>query len=657
MYCSYSFLLPPFPPMSSPSLSHAGSKAIFLKQPPAMAQEHLGSSSLFPFPTPDFGNTWVGLWVFTAFISSSVAESLILGNEGGAGVAWAAMSAFGLMNIAKTCVGAASTGWLRTVIGARSENTDVAVGLEVSSGQRGRGAMRVRRSYSERGPSGLSVDALFLNTRGKPTNLEHKTKWEEIYAFDMLITRGLVGLPIDKPQPVVKNTLPDFQAHVARRNIKKRSEDVDMAPDVYLYSVNPFYPPHDSWFQIPVLLLSLAKVGEGLVLWLLAGNIGIVTVIPWAYFFLVACIVETQEMIVARRPPVLDGKVDIIIGRFPSLIQHTESPQRSWVIIGAPRNPRKTIWWKAAWALGAVICTFVTGLTYLSLAQQTNEIVMLWLMFQALWLVGRMLVHHYAESPREAMAPRLLYKRSWETLSDTSRDRVVNLLVALSKYTTSVHPRLEDAYQDNVSTASELRRIIIETPTILNYPLSLQKELLQPSNHNNIQVDIEIHAVIGDPTLVSAVWLANVPGLTFENMYDTCILCLKLPSGNACRYATIPSVRFLSGVSVSEPPSFNEETSQPLDTLPQFLPKGQLRDTRSTWWYLIPAGKRRWLIVKHAVESPVLGKHSAELVSDERVTAILSRGHLLVSIAHVNDVKSALRNSRKARETLTGILS
>jgi hypothetical protein len=106
----------------------------------------------------------VELSTLTTFIGSSVAESLILGNEGGAGVAWAAMSAFGLMDIVETCVGAAILGWLRTVIGARSENTDVAVGLEVASSQRGRGAMKVRRSYGERGPSGLSVDAsVFLN--------------------------------------------------------------------------------------------------------------------------------------------------------------------------------------------------------------------------------------------------------------------------------------------------------------------------------------------------------------------------------------------------------------------------------------------------------------------------------------------------------------
>ena len=136
-----------------------------MAEPPSINNSHLGASSPLPFPIPNFGNAFVEISALTTFIGSSVAESLILGNEGGAGVAWATMSAFGLMDIVKTCVGAASPGWLRTVIGARSENTDEAVGLEVASSERGRGAMKVRRSYGERGPSGLSVDAsLFLNS-------------------------------------------------------------------------------------------------------------------------------------------------------------------------------------------------------------------------------------------------------------------------------------------------------------------------------------------------------------------------------------------------------------------------------------------------------------------------------------------------------------
>ncbi|KIK06053.1 hypothetical protein K443DRAFT_3365 [Laccaria amethystina LaAM-08-1] len=615
-----------------------------MAEPPGTNSSHLGSSPL-PFPIPNFGNAFVEISALTTLIGSSVAESLILGNQGGAGVAWAAMSAFGLMDIVKTCVGAASPGWLRTVIGARSENTDAAVGLEVASSGRGRGAMKVRRSYGERGPSGLSVDAsLFLNARRKQTDSEHKIKWEEIYAFDKLTSRGLAGFPDDKPYEAAiapKNiALPDPQAYTARRNIKKPSKHINMTPDVYLYGVKPSIPLtiHGFKFQSSSSVLSKLERASSYTT-LLA---------PSALLLLFLGLV-------ARRPQVLDEEIDIIVGQFPTMTQLAESSLQSRVVIGAPRNPRKAIWWKAAWILGALICPLVTGFTYLFLAQQTNEIVMLWLMFQALWLLGRMLVHYFAESPKEVIAPRLLYKRPWETLPGIFRERVVNLMVALSKYMISVHPRQEHAYRDNASTPSELRRIIIETPTMLNYPLN---ESLKLSNYKMSQVDIEIHAVIGDPTLVSAVWLANVPGLTFENMYDTCILSLKLPLfGATSQYATIPCVHFLAGVPALEPLTFDEETNQPLDSVPQFYAKGRLQEPQCTWWYLIPAGERSWLVVRQDFRSPVLGKHSAEVMSDERVTAILSRGNLLISIAHVSDVKSALENSRMARETLTEILS
>ena len=133
------------------------------QKPPHNNTSHHGSSP--PLSVLNFGNAFVEISALTTFIGSSVTESLILGNEGGAGVAWVTMSAFGLMGAMKTCVGAASSGWLRNFLGARSENTDIAIGLEVSSAEQGRGAMKIRRSYGEKGPSGLSVDAsVFLKS-------------------------------------------------------------------------------------------------------------------------------------------------------------------------------------------------------------------------------------------------------------------------------------------------------------------------------------------------------------------------------------------------------------------------------------------------------------------------------------------------------------
>ena len=67
-------------------------------------------------------------------------------------------------------------------------------------------------------------------------------------------------------------------------------------------------------------------------------------------------------------------------------------------------------------------------------------------MFQVLWLLGRILIHHYTRSPTQAIAHRSLYKRSWASLSGAFKKRVVNVMVALSKYIISVHRWQEHVY-------------------------------------------------------------------------------------------------------------------------------------------------------------------------------------------------------------------
>ena len=71
------------------------------------------------------------------------------------------MSAFGLMDIAKTCVCQPRMARDRNRSMVRKH---VCSGGTRSSLRRAGEAMKVRRSYGESGPSGLSVDALvFLN--------------------------------------------------------------------------------------------------------------------------------------------------------------------------------------------------------------------------------------------------------------------------------------------------------------------------------------------------------------------------------------------------------------------------------------------------------------------------------------------------------------
>lgn len=65
----------------------------------------------------------------TALIGSTTAESLVLGNQGAAGLPWATMSIFGALSVIKACIAAATPDWLRETIGVRNKEIDAALGL------------------------------------------------------------------------------------------------------------------------------------------------------------------------------------------------------------------------------------------------------------------------------------------------------------------------------------------------------------------------------------------------------------------------------------------------------------------------------------------------------------------------------------------------
>lgn len=75
------------------------------------------------------GGGVIQIAALTALIGSSTAESLMLGNKGAAGLAWATMSMFGILSVIKDCVAAATLAWLRETLGVRSRGTDATLGL------------------------------------------------------------------------------------------------------------------------------------------------------------------------------------------------------------------------------------------------------------------------------------------------------------------------------------------------------------------------------------------------------------------------------------------------------------------------------------------------------------------------------------------------
>ena len=119
-----------------------------------------GPASTFSFnlQLPNIGNGFVELAMLTTLLGPAAAETLVLGNRGAAGLAWATMSAFGTGRVISACLSGACAPWLREIMGLRSNVTDSSLGMELSSSSK---IINVgsRSRYAAEGPLALSVDS------------------------------------------------------------------------------------------------------------------------------------------------------------------------------------------------------------------------------------------------------------------------------------------------------------------------------------------------------------------------------------------------------------------------------------------------------------------------------------------------------------------
>ena len=133
-----------------------------LSNPGAMTAESTNSNTptfTFNLQVPDFGNGFVELAMLTTLVGPTAAETLVLGNHGAAGLAWATMSAFGTGRVIRACLSGACAPWLREIMGLRSKLIDSSLGMELSSNANSNITNIIRSRYVAEGPLALSMDS------------------------------------------------------------------------------------------------------------------------------------------------------------------------------------------------------------------------------------------------------------------------------------------------------------------------------------------------------------------------------------------------------------------------------------------------------------------------------------------------------------------
>ncbi|KAJ6631289.1 hypothetical protein B0H10DRAFT_487658 [Mycena sp. CBHHK59/15] len=553
-----------------------------------------------------FSNNLVEVGALTALVGSSVAESLVLGNRGAAGVAWAATSSFGTISVVKACFCGASSGWLRETLGIRTASSDSAVGLELEHNSNRAG--KVRRNVGE--PLAIfchrKEEELGYIKGQKPRQTE--VAWSDVYALDHSTSLMLRSVP---------NT------------------GLGNPVQIFTYGNYTFLRNPHTRIQVPVIVLSAAKMIEVYVLWHRGASLlGLASAIPWFFFLIGAVVIETHEVLLSRTPAPEFGTLDIVAGQLP-MVSHPGGHRK--IILGVAENLRTYLLWRFFWAAGAVISTASMIVSYFIMSQQSRSTGFIWAGFQVLWLAGRIIVYHVAD-PFDPMALRMLVVRPWATLPADMKDRVMDLFFALAKYQSIIHPRGQLQYRHDVFATRELRLILdgVEPPNL--YPL---RRIHLPS------FPVEIKTVFGDTSLSSAMWITGTHTTPME-LYDSCIVVFAIPRSSTP--VAVPAARVLSGASRL---NFDAEMSMPV-----FVPKGVPNTGYGlTWWYWIPCPMGLWLQIQVPVDGKPLGTREAQVRTDDQVSALLAAGNLNIGFKNVADVKAIVELSRKARASFLELLS
>ncbi|KAF8904720.1 hypothetical protein CPB84DRAFT_1960707 [Gymnopilus junonius] len=383
----------------------------------------------------NFGNGLIEIAALTTLIGSSTAGDLVLGNRGAAGLVWGTISAFGTSSVIKACASAASTGWLRQMLGLRTPSSDRTVGMDLGLERKSKVAKRMRGMLdSPVGVSCFSDDGNVVPLDGTHgSKAEHN--YRDVYAFD-----STTSLMLSELTSTASHTDSSLKIHTH-----------------YHYA---FYRPHHLRFQVLVLALSLLKSLEIYSLVLLEGGILIVflTGIPFLFSFISGVILEVHDIITSRRPVETDGHLDLVAANPLPTTKRLGGPKK--VVLGASRNPRTGRWWRFFWFTTATLQTLSIVLSYFLLGHQSAFFVLCWAGFQLAWVVLRVLIFNLSDGSHP-MADRPMRGRTLEALESGLRGRIANLVMGVGVYQAHVHPRSVDAYMDDLFDAREARRLVV----------------------------------------------------------------------------------------------------------------------------------------------------------------------------------------------------
>jgi hypothetical protein len=628
--------------------------------------------------TERVGGGLVDISAVVTIIGAPIAEALIHGLKGSAGMCWAPMSCFGAIHVAKACLTASVPDWLRESMGLKNPFVDSAIGvmLEVDARKQAKNrvdlgdACAVQVAVGRGGGYVDAVDAVRGASGGartmgaqSPRNRWRRARHEHARTPSSQIERGLYSEYFQQPS---LSTSKAMCIYTLDRNSQLALDTVEPTDRGQPIQIARFMPDVDgilpAWKDWVVLLLSLTKLLESFSLHYLGSHtLWYWTIVGWAHAFISACILQLFNL--GRDNP-LRAASDIAAGVLPTPLHLGGSGK---IVLGMSANVRRHTLWRTLLAFGTIFN--VAGLfgTFIYLSKEPNAVILLWVGFQALWLASRSLVYYFVEGAAAARQG-LIVSKSWEDSPDDDRRRVLTLLSQLSRHQVSIHPRGVQAYYHDCLSFQGLWAAFSSA----NWTLTptLPTSALDPKTHN---LDIKLAA--GDPLIRSAVWFTGAC-VNNSDLYDTCVAFISTPSfdGKENRKSgatiAIPCVRVYACDCLREGqrqrgnshadcgklewlyfiPTSTSPTSQTSPSGNPSLPT--FPSTHSAQPSNGGAGES-WTYI----HTPTTGTVSTESLTAVELHGRLERGRWKISLTGIQELKGALEVSREAGSLVMAMLT
>lgn len=554
-----------------------------------------------------FSGGLVEIAALTTLIGSTTATALVLGDRGGGGLAWAGMSAFGILSLVKGCIAGAVPDWLRTTLGVRDSVVDAALGMRLDLRTKYKSSQDLARR--DLGPAkGIAVVV-------PPAAQLSSSAWTQ------------EGIP------------PFSDLHALDRFSSGPLSSVLTSPEgapavVHTFIRDPAYRPVQKADWIVLAFSSLKGVEMYTLFRLGTTHLFWVTALPGLFFLFSAILLQVKQV---TRGYTVDSEnqteIDVLLGDLPTAKVPGGTTTRK-VLLCLPENFRRNLLWRTVCALGSVVCISSLLATYILLSKEDQNTFFTWLGFQILWLIARLVVYHVIEGADDLRFPGL-FGMEWGNLPGWQKTRALRLLWALARYQMHMHPRGSYSYLEDQQSLDRVDSLLAT--------LKAGYRRRAPTLSGNFgAAPVAIFGVLGDTVLASAAWLTG-SSLLGMDVYDSVIVFMEISGA----VMAVPAVRVLSGTSLEG--EIAKSMADPEMLRPRFrMSKGLPNAGTGIYWaYWIPCEDGRWLQLQ-TEDMKVLGRRQVPVVADAQVTARLEEADINVSFASAEDVKAALAQTEKA---------